>query len=175
MKTKDYARLVSKGPSAVYSKIRNDTFRTLATDSKFMRIVSEDSLIRVLNSFAWKLESSKNHNISQHNSHKVISRKEGKALESIDEQTGNLSQYVQGMNVLLAPFLYACKSEVEGFAMFHTLLTRDCPLYVVPSLDGVHTGLKMLDICLKIIYPKLSDFLNSKLLKSELYAFACMY
>lgn len=114
MKTNDYLSLVRRGPSPAYAKIRNDTFRTLATDLLFRRNVSEASLIRLLNAHAWTLK---------------------------DE--GNDALYVQGMNVISAPFLYASRSEVEAFSMFSTFVRRECPGYVRPTLDGVHKGLKV--------------------------------
>lgn len=80
--------------------------------------------------------------------------------------------YVQGMNVLAAPFLYISRSESQAFELFYTFLTRDCPTYVQPTLAGVHTGLLLVDICLELIDPTLYDHLRSKFLTAELYAFA---
>lgn len=114
MKTKDYVGLVRRGASSSYSKIRNDTFRTLATDPLFRRKVSEASLIRLLNAFQWKMRD--------------------KGLEA---------QYVQGMNVIAAPFLYAAKSEVEAFSLFAAFIEGECPAYVRPTMEGVHRGLKV--------------------------------
>ena len=51
--------------------------------------------------------------------------------------------YVQGMNVLAAPFLYVMPSEVEAFACFTAFIEKSCPLYVQPTLEGVHRGLKV--------------------------------
>lgn len=80
--------------------------------------------------------------------------------------------YVQGMNVLLAPIAYVChKSEPQAFALLHNLISRQIPLYITPNLDGVHTGLSLVDIVLKIIDPVLSEYLDSKFLKAEIYAF----
>ncbi|EMR11732.1 hypothetical protein PNEG_00166 [Pneumocystis murina B123] len=137
-----YLALIHKGASSVYNKIRNDTFRTLATDPLFRRKVSEASLIRLLNSFVWYMES--------HNS-------------SIS--------YIQGMNVLAAPFLYTCKSETEAFSLFTAFISVQCPLYVVSTLEGVHRGIKLFDKCLEIIDIKLYSYLRSKNLQSKVYAF----
>ena len=70
----DYLSYVSRGPSAVSSKsesrfvvipqpghmlnqsVRNDTFRTLATDKQFKGKVNEEMLIRLLDAFVWKNE-----------------------------------------------------------------------------------------------------------------------
>lgn len=38
----------------MFSKIRNDTFRTLATDKEFMDKVGEERLVRCLEAFVWR-------------------------------------------------------------------------------------------------------------------------
>jgi cell cycle arrest protein BUB2 len=48
-----------------------------------------------------------------------------------------------GMNVLSAPFLYTLPSQLEAFACFSTFIEDACPLYVQPTLVGVHRGLKV--------------------------------
>ena len=78
-----------------------------------------------------------------------------------------------GMNVLSAPFLYTMPSQLEAFACFSTFIECCCPLYVQPTLVGVHRGLKLLDRCLKIVDGELYDHLRSKNLSAELYAFPC--
>ncbi|CAG8555852.1 3084_t:CDS:2 [Ambispora leptoticha] len=138
----EYVRLIKKGRSCVYDKVRNDTFRTMATDQRFLQRVNEDMLIRVLNAFAWKLKFSGNTNIP----------------------------YVQGMNVLVAPFLFTM-SELDAFFSFAAFIQTCCPLYVTPTLQGVHCGLKLLDKCLQILDPVLYDHLESKNLNAKIYAF----
>lgn len=59
MSTDDYLSLIHRGASSAYSKIRNDTFRTLTTDPLFRRRVSEASLIRLLNAIAWRLHDAR--------------------------------------------------------------------------------------------------------------------
>ena len=54
--------------------------------------------------------------------------------------------YVQGMNVLAAPFLYTMPSELEAFFCFAKFIEESCPLYVQPTLEGVHRGLKVCSI-----------------------------
>ncbi|RUS35479.1 LOW QUALITY PROTEIN: rab-GTPase-TBC domain-containing protein [Jimgerdemannia flammicorona] len=176
----EYTCLVKKGPSDVYDKVRNDTFRTLATDQGFSMEVQEDMLIRVLNAFAWK------------------------AKATSPPPTGHDPlefTYVQGMNVLAAPFLYAMP-EVEAFFAFSTLIQYCCPMYVQPCLQGAHCGLKsgstfwhiilqfssfacpvrpansraflqLLDMCLQVVDPELFGYLRGKSLTAELYAFPC--
>ncbi|ORX79280.1 TBC-domain-containing protein, partial [Basidiobolus meristosporus CBS 931.73] len=143
----EYISYVEKGRSHFYDKIRNDTFRTLATDKRFLTDVGENKLIRVLNAFVWK--HGKNGGDSAYNWQFT---------------------YVQGMNVLAAPFLYALP-EVDAFHTFDTFLQYSCPLYVQPALQGVHCGLKLLDVCLKFLDLKLYTYLREKNLSAEIYAF----
>lgn len=143
----DFLRYVARGPCEVREKIRNDTFRTLATDKGFKERVREDMLVRLLDAFVWR-----NHDQR--------------------EETPQLGfTYVQGMNVLAAPFLYTMPSEVEAFYCFAKFIEECCPLYVQPTLEGVHRGLKLLDRCLGIVDPDLYAHLRSKNLSAEIYAF----
>ena len=140
-----YERVVSniqnKLSPEIYQKIKNDTFRTLMNDRAFHSRVSEDSLMRILAALATTIPENK-------------------------------VGYVQGLNVLLAPIAYTCyKSEPQAFAILHHLITRQIPLYITRNLDGVHTALSLVDLVLKIIDPVLSEFLDSKFLKAEIYAF----
>lgn len=172
--TDDYLTLVHRGGSPAYTKIRNDTFRTLATDPLFKRRVTEASLIRLLNAVAWKLHDSKTKPRSRPTSSR---RREMELLVNTppsiaEEPSSDSAIYVQGMNVLCAPFLYAARSEVEAFALFHYFVTQECPGYIRGALDGVHRGLRLVDRCLEIVEPKLAAYLSSKSLSAELYAFA---
>lgn len=134
-----YLQYIRKGASNVDSKIRSDSFRTMATDQQFKEKVSEESLLRVLNAFAWYSQT---------------------------------QSYVQGMNVLCAHFLFVSRSESQAFMLFANLLTTHCPLYVVPDLVGVHTGVKLVNIVLELTDPKLYKRLKQKMLTAEIYALA---
>ena len=138
--TDAYLQLVERGASPAYQKIRHDTFRTLASDPLFKNKVSELSLIRVLNAYAWDVNEN----------------------------------YVQGMNILAAPFLYVCRSEVQAFALYSEWITHHVPSYVQPNLGGVHAGVKLIDCILKKLDTKLYLYLKTKGLSAELYAFPCM-
>lgn len=193
LQAKNYINLIHRGASPAYSKIRNDTFRTLTTDILFQRRVSETSLIRLLNALAW-LRWDEYHSRRQHGQIKQLRREshqrghspglsQSRILSSTSDSTnassevGNIAVselYVQGLNVLAAPFLYTCNSETQAFALLDTFVHTCCPLYLKPMLDGVHLGLKILDACLQIIDPTLYTYLKSKLLTAELYGFACM-
>jgi len=50
------------------------------------------------------------------------------------------------MNVLAAPFLYTMPSEMEAFFCFAKFIEESCPLYVQPTLEGVHRGLKVMRV-----------------------------
>ena len=191
MPTENYLDLIRRGASPAYSKIRNDTFRTLATNPLFKRRVSEASLIRLLNAIAWKLHDAKIEKLIdptkinaanelgspelQHAS-PVVKHAQGPPTTTATDgsEAGGTEPgiYVQGMNVLCAPFLYAARSEAEAFVAFHVFVTRECPGYVRGAMDGVHKGLALVDKCLAIVDPKLSTYLQSKHMKAELYAFA---
>ncbi|KAI8891109.1 TBC-domain-containing protein [Backusella circina FSU 941] len=133
--TTNYTQLISKGPSILDEKIRNDSFRTMTTDTSYLENVTEDELIRVLNAF------------------------------SISSFT-----YVQGLNVLAAPFLLVLP-EVEAFYSFSTFILKWCPLYAQPTMKGVHCGLRLLDMCLRSLDPALYGYLRGKDLSVSSFAF----
>ncbi|KAF4455099.1 hypothetical protein F53441_2538 [Fusarium austroafricanum] len=201
LSTDDYLALIHRGASPAYSKIRNDTFRTLTTDPLFRRRVSEASLIRLLNAIAWKLHdareeqrqsrptssraslpggssvSGRSQSGTSTSSPTARSRARALTLTTEGSESGagaatlEPGTYVQGMNVLAAPFLYAARSEAEAFVAFHSLLTRECPGYIRGAMDGVHRGLALVDKVLAIVDPKLSMYLTAKGLSAEIYAF----
>ncbi|GAA5968282.1 hypothetical protein JCM11641_003795 [Rhodosporidiobolus odoratus] len=146
-----YQDLVSRDPSPMYSKIRNDTFRTLATDKEFMDKVGEEKLIRCLEAFVWRQMDAVEHNLPT----------------PIDPHV----PYVQGQNVLAAPFLYVLPSQLEAFACFTTFIEKQVPRYVSPTLVGVHEGLQLVDLCLSALDPNLYTHLTSFNLSAEIYAF----
>ncbi|KAK8924814.1 hypothetical protein H634G_06003 [Metarhizium anisopliae BRIP 53293] len=179
MPTDEYLGLIHRGASPAYSKIRNDTFRTLTTDPLFRRRVSEASLIRLLNAIAWRLHDAKE---EERQSSRPSSSHSTHPRQSLGGSISGHSQaksgtgpepgtYVQGMNVLAAPFLYAARSEAEAFVAFHSLLTKECPAYIRGAMDGVHRGLALVDKVLAIVDPKLSMYLTAKGLSAEIYAF----
>ncbi|EFX04138.1 mitotic check point protein [Grosmannia clavigera kw1407] len=212
LETDAYLALIHRGASPAYSKIRNDTFRTLTTDPLFRRRVSEASLIRLLNAIAWKLHDSREEKHPKQPlapppstrkslpavqpMHETPTRGPAGAVDVTPKSTntspaaknraraltltteGSESSvsaepgtYVQGMNVLAAPFLYAARSEAEAFVAFHHLLTKECPGYIRGAMDGVHKGLALVDKVLAIVDSKLSLYLLSKNLTAEIYAF----
>ncbi|KAK3942132.1 mitotic check point protein BUB2 [Diplogelasinospora grovesii] len=225
LETDAYLALIHRGASPAYSKIRNDTFRTLTTDPLFRRRVSEASLIRLLNAVAWKLHDAREEqrikdlasnppsiSSGSRQSLPLLQRPTQEQLQQQQQQPGSRpgsrpgtahaasltsspaaksraraltlttegsessvvpepGTYVQGMNVLAAPFLYAARSEAEAFVAFHQLLTKECPGYIRGAMDGVHKGLALVDKVLAIVDPKLSLYLLSKNMAAEIYAF----
>ncbi|KAH8916407.1 TBC-domain-containing protein [Atractiella rhizophila] len=144
-----YELTTTKPPSVMFQKIKNDTFRTLATDKEFREKVGERRLVRLLEGWVWN-----------------------QLPTPVDPTTAlTITPYVQGMNVISAPFLYVMPSEVEAFNCFRAFVERECPRYVCEGLEGVHEGLKLLDKCLAILDPPLFQHLRSKSLSAELYAF----
>ncbi|KAK6842133.1 TBC-domain-containing protein [Apiospora arundinis] len=204
MGTDEYLSLIHRGASPAYSKIRNDTFRTLTTDPLFRRRVSEASLIRLLNAIAWKMHDSREvrrptssrqslpaadsrpgsrpgssrTDISMTSASSPAGRtSRSRALTLTDSSETSVAEYssggtyVQGMNVLAAPFLYAARSEAEAFVAFHRLLTKECPAYIRGAMVGVHKGLALVDKVLAIVDARLHIYLVSKGLSAEIYAF----
>jgi cell cycle arrest protein BUB2 len=200
MPTDIYVDLVHQGSSPAYSKIRNDTFRTLATDPLFRRRVSENSLTRLLNAVAWKLHDAHEARVNGWMSpratpsstisspqpiasspHQERNERLDSSIMSAASRSTTASQagdrgdsyvgYVQGMNVLAAPFLYVARSETEAFAAFDTFIQNEAPGYIRGSMEGVHKGLALVDECLAICDPKLAAYLSSKNLNAAIYAF----
>lgn len=238
LETDSYLSLIHRGASPAYSKIRNDTFRTLTTDPLFRRRVSEASLIRLLNAVAWRLHDAREERVKESffqplptlaspssNAGRPSSRpgssrlgercslppqelistrpssrpatghaaeassgspasrsSRARALTTTTTDGGSIESgataagaepgtYVQGMNVLAAPFLYAARSEAEAFVAFHQLLTRELPGYIRGAMDGVHKGLALVDKVLAVVDPKLSLYLLSKTMSAKIYAF----
>jgi cell cycle arrest protein BUB2 len=145
-----YIHLVELGPSSLDDKIRNDTFRTMTTDTKFIEHVSEDMLIRLLNAFVWTNDGKRGSNIQNSHIYSLFishHRQEKDARSSNMRKQFNCHRvnsltYVQGMNVLAAPFLMVMP-EMEAFYGYSTFIWKWCPLYVQPTMKGVHCGLRV--------------------------------
>ena len=164
--------------------------------------MSENSLTRVLNAVAWKLHDANEARVNGWQSPPTLGvpksvdggsdifrspasvtsgngGRQGSVGGDLMSEAGGESAaggggvgYVQGMNVMAAPFLYAARSEAEAFAGFSAYITAFCPGYVRGSMEGVHAGLALVDTILQIIDPKLAAHLLSKGMKAEIYAFA---
>lgn len=155
-------------------------------------------MIRLLNAIAWKLHDVNEERMALEKTNislakvtdtangsgspevrmaqpaKPLTRPRASTMTTEDsEATGTEpSVYVQGMNVLAAPFLYAARSEAEAFVAFHRIVTIECPGYIRGAMDGVHRGLELVDKVLAIVDPKLSFYLISKGMTAKVYGFA---
>ena len=149
------------GPCSDDKKIRNDTFRTYKNNDEFWSRVDESKLSRVLtvcsrtNAIATAANT---------NSNGILDK------QSTPPTSSSSSQYVQGMNVLVAPFLYLMP-EVDAYHAFMTLITRHCPRYVASNLDGTHHGCSLVDRVLEILDPELHQHIIEKILRPEIFAF----
>jgi cell cycle arrest protein BUB2 len=186
LNTSVYLDLVRQGASPAHAKIQNDTFRTFPNDPLFRRRVTQNSITRVLNAVAWRLNDAHEARVNGWMSPPTLSEFGGSPDTSLlsrtsvtagtqtDASTTNDAEqigYVQGMNVLCGPFLYAARSEVEAFTAFERLLTHELPGYVRGSMEGVHKGLALVDRVLNFVDPKLYEHLISHGLEARIYAF----
>lgn len=145
----------------MHEKIRNDTFRTLATDRKFHARVDEAELVRILNAFANAHADDRPDRRRYAARRALVAAPPNRPLSPPLRPLRPRFSYVQGMNVLLAPFLYVMP-ELDAYDAWSTLLLHHCPLYVQPALDGVHAGLRLLDECLQVVDAKLAQHLRDK-------------
>jgi cell cycle arrest protein BUB2 len=184
LSTKVYIDLVQQGASPAHTKIQNDTFRTFQGDPLFRRRVTQNSITRVLNAVAWRLNDAHEARVNGWQSPPTLSEFGGSPDTTLMSSTTKTRTdastttdaeqigYVQGMNVLCGPFLYAARSEVEAFTAFEKLITKECPGYVRGSMEGVHKGLALVDRVLDVVDPKLYAHLMSHHLEAKIYAFA---
>jgi cell cycle arrest protein BUB2 len=187
LRTDVYLDLVRQGASPAHAKIQNDTFRTFQGDPLFRRRVTQNSITRVLNAVAWRLNDAHEARVNGWQSPPTLSEFGGSpdtammsrhsftAGTRTEASTTNDAEqigYVQGMNVLCGPFLYAARSEVEAFTGFERLITYECPGYVRGSMEGVHKGLALVDRVLEVVDPKLYGHLMAHHMEAKIYAFA---
>ncbi|RKP19690.1 hypothetical protein ROZALSC1DRAFT_28734, partial [Rozella allomycis CSF55] len=147
---KSLKALIGDGPGekecAYHHKIINDSHRTLKTCTEFKQKVSDTSITRVLNASVHLLEE-----VNKHDDYKFT--------------------YVQGMNVLLAPFIFEF-GEAPSLFMFSKFIHIVCPTYVQPQLQGVHASIKLFDEIFKRCDEELYNYLKSKNISSQILAFA---
>ncbi|KAL5115290.1 CDC16 protein [Pleosporales sp. CAS-2024a] len=184
LRTDVYLDLVRQGASPAHAKITNDTFRTFQGDPLFRRRVTQNSITRVLNAVAWRLNDAHEARVNGWQSPPTLSefggspdtsfmsRTNGTRTEASTTNDAEQIGYVQGMNVLCGPFLYASRSEVEAFTGFEKLITSECPGYVRGSMEGVHKGLALVDRVLQVVDQKLYAHLMAHRMEARIWAFA---
>eukprot|EP00607_Mallomonas_marina_P010271 CAMPEP_0182423306 /NCGR_PEP_ID=MMETSP1167-20130531/9262_1 /TAXON_ID=2988 /ORGANISM="Mallomonas Sp, Strain CCMP3275" /LENGTH=531 /DNA_ID=CAMNT_0024602151 /DNA_START=199 /DNA_END=1794 /DNA_ORIENTATION=+ len=170
-----YIALIKEGPTAADQKIRNDTFRTFKGDQDFWNHVTEAKMSRVLNAFV--------RNYFQPNIQKTSMNNEQDWKEDIQSDTNENKEesghkwslshigYVQGMNILVAPFLYVMP-ELDAFASFSQLIMKHCPRYVLRNLEGTHRGCYLVGRCLEVLDSELYEHITQKMrIQADLFAF----
>lgn len=78
--------------------------------------------------------------------------------------------YVQGMNVVLAPFLYVF-NEHEAFALFKNFVSSVCPRYFEYNMSGVYDGILLFEQCIQALDSELHRTLVSKLTSFQVFSF----
>ena len=135
---KDFMRYVSLGPSVVSHKsqspplchsswrmeliwpVKNDTFRTLATDTQFKGKVKEEMLIRLLDAFIWK-----NHGAP-------LLRSSRPSWLSGSEREGLPFTYVQGMSpdsTRRWSLMYRDERPVSSIPIYYAISTGSFRLF----------------------------------------------
>eukprot|EP00002_Diphylleia_rotans_P026417 TRINITY_DN5268_c0_g1_i1.p1 TRINITY_DN5268_c0_g1~~TRINITY_DN5268_c0_g1_i1.p1 ORF type:complete len:233 (-),score=39.90 TRINITY_DN5268_c0_g1_i1:153-851(-) len=79
-------------------------------------------------------------------------------------------RYIQGMNELVAPFLYLGLNRAEAFNCFHALISKYIPNIFADEFETLQCALKMVRYVLQYHDPKLSFFLDQYSIDSALYA-----
>jgi len=140
-----YEEYVNKGPSSSDSFIVFDSARTLGNEMEFRERVTNDKLIRVLN--AWQ--------------HYLNKR-------------GNSEVYCQGVNCYASAFLYVMP-ELDAFHCLCKLMKWHCPLYMksgTNNMSGVYKAVKLFGDILSEMDPDLAQYLTSREMITETYAFS---
>jgi len=189
LRTDIYLDLVRQGASPAHTKITNDAFRTFQGDALFRRRVTQNSITRVLNAVAWRLNDAHEARVNGWQSpptlsefggspdtamlsrHSFTTSARGEGSTTTNANDAEQIGYVQGMNVLCGPFLYAARSEAEAFTGFERLITQECPGYVRGSMDGVHKGMALVDRVLQVVDDKVYDYLMAHKMEARIYAF----
>lgn len=179
MTTDGYLEILKLGASPSHKKIRDDTFRTFPQDPLFRSRVTEYALTRMLNCMAWKLieaHESKSKGWKSPASAELTgsagspSNSALSAASPAGPEAANIG-YKQGMNVVAGVCHYACKGEIEAYAIFERLICKEVPGYFRGTLDGVHKGCELVGEILAVCDPKLAAYFAEKNWAPGVYAF----
>ncbi|CAO3681412.1 unnamed protein product [Umbelopsis ramanniana] len=157
-----YKDLLQNGVSEYHRDIIHDSTMALFNDGADSYKAMLKQMQRVLNSFVWlhadkaTLTSTATVFIS-----KLLLR---------HQPTHWKFTYVKTMSFLVVPFIMILP-ELDVFFTFTTFIRHCCPLYAQHNLLGAHCGVKLLDVCLKIVDPELSGYLRGKGLTADIFAF----
>ena len=148
------------------NKIEKDIHRTFKNNSTYHRRVTDNQLRRVLNAYVNSLENEiPNEDAPQPNEEQEGKRRRRKRTPKSSSETNSTGTkksglYVQGMNVLAAPFLYVM-NELDAYACLCRLLNHHCPQYVTKNLHGAHQAAHLLEKILHCIDPELSTHITT--------------
>ena len=78
------------------------------------------------------------------------------ANDQVDKSNRN---YVQGMNMLLAPFCLVMP-ELDAYYAYRQFLNKFIPTYVCKLITGVHQGLRLMHECIKVVDEELYYYLK---------------
>lgn len=158
-----YGRLIGKGPARaeMEEKIEKDIRRTLKNNKDYHKRVPDDQLRRILNAYVVSrseptgtIYTKRFHESRENSKDRTINARSHK-----NKASGEDGLYVQGMNVLAAPFLYVM-NELDAFCSLERLLTHHCPLYVANDLRGAQRAARLLEEVLSYLDPELSAHLD---------------
>ena len=160
---REYMGILGRCPAGggMEEKIEKDIERTLKNNRQYHSRVSDDKLRRVLNAYVTSVGQSgggkgaSDTNGATHSGGNVVGGGGGSADVVVAD-----GLYVQGMNVLAAPFLYVM-NELDAFFSLRRLLTHHCPRYVTMSLTGAQEATRLLQQVLRHNDPELSAHLVS--------------
>jgi cell cycle arrest protein BUB2 len=139
-----YVRYVHlRAPVAMQAKIEKDILRTFKNNHDYHQRVSDGQLRRVLNAYVSWIHEGTN-----------------ECANDSGSGGGEGGLYVQGMNVLAAPFLYVM-NELDAYACLCRLLNHHCPQYITKDLRGAHDGALLLQTIVEYIDPELATHLST--------------
>uniref|UniRef100_A0A6A7GBU2 Bub2 protein n=1 Tax=Hirondellea gigas TaxID=1518452 RepID=A0A6A7GBU2_9CRUS len=93
-----------------------------------------------------------------------------RVLNCFVHEYGEIFGYVQGMNAILAPFLYTMP-ELDAFFAFCKFVTKCFPLYWICYVSGAQAGCLLVDQCLRSADIELFNHLTKLGLHCEIYGF----
>eukprot|EP00968_Pinguiococcus_pyrenoidosus_P012362 scaffold1085_cov252-Pinguiococcus_pyrenoidosus.AAC.15 len=143
-----YCSLISEGPTWKDEDICNDIFRVFQGNEQFKERVPDEKMARVLNAFV-RL------NFEPGND------SETRRIHPSDPDSALITSYVQPMSAIVAPLLFVMP-EPDAFYAFNTLVTRHCPQYAAPDLQGGMLAVEFVLRCLEFVDPQLSQYLIGK-------------
>lgn len=70
--------------------------------------------------------------------------------------------YVQGMNVMLAPFVHLFEDDLDAYQYFNFFVSKICPSFISSDMIGVYKTCEFVDKCLNLLDPELFVHLRDR-------------